>query len=1004
MRQRNKNRIWKRWLAVGISILQVICLPGLTAIAAPPADAAEAGYEDVYIQTFDVKPEELTEAAGDGSTHYSKWQDGSVSVYNAANSADAAMLALPEAYTQDGMRVALTLLENGAENDGTSHARMKVYLENQDGKRAHQFFVQRRNAAEGLAMLDSTNSLLGSDLKRSELGEPLRLEMEFNFTDGTIAYRTALLEGDSWSWSSWTAAKAASAKDGGSVLDSLAGIQFSNEYMACNITVDDIRISVPDGEEPDEPEPSAQPSTEPEPSAKPEPPVETEEPGYLNVYTEQFDAKPEELTDAATSEERYVRWRDGAVAAYNALGQSAADSAQLSFSETYVQGPVRLAMTVRENCISGAEAEHQRLKLFVLNSGGQRAHSIYIQRRNATEGLALLNTTNGIIDSGLKRSESGEPLRIEMEFDLEAQTVRYRTALAEKESWSWSAWTEAKQTLPTDSGAVLDGIAGLRFSNEYMLCNLMIDDVVVFRAKEKPTASNVTVTGYAGDVPRSGETLQGSYTYLDQYGDPESGSVYQWLVSDSADFAEFIVAGTGLTLTLDDSYFWKYVKFRVMPSNGIHIGDAADSDVVGPILTKDNTGTPPEVSALSISGGLYTGRTVTAQYQYFDLDLDVENGTEITWMTSSQPDTGFVSVQTAAVSDTDRSAAQYEIKQADADKYLRVSVTPKNQAAEGSTGKTVLYTTTEKIASDPVAADRDALDTGYASGSRISGDLYLVLKGENGSSITWESSNPDAIGIDGSVRRGAKDQDVTLTAHITLDGYTLTRTFTYTVAARQTGGADRPSGGGGGGTGFSRPQLTIDTETEKELSDAQPSAIPAPEIFTDLSEAEWARTYIETLAAKEIISGDGNGNFHPNRSITREELVKLAVEAYDKYDAEAVAAFSDVEADAWYSPYIASAVQEGIVQGYGDGRFGVGERITRQDMAVILCRAAGITPAESDTAVFTDTEEISDYAIDAVNALHALGILEGKEDGRFAPLDEATRAEAAKVIALLLAV
>ena len=67
--------------------------------------------------------------------------------------------------------------------------------------------------------------------------------MEFNFTEGTIAYRTALIEEENWAWSSWTAAKEPEAKDGEAVLDSLAGIQFSNEYALCNITVDDTASS-----------------------------------------------------------------------------------------------------------------------------------------------------------------------------------------------------------------------------------------------------------------------------------------------------------------------------------------------------------------------------------------------------------------------------------------------------------------------------------------------------------------------------------------------------------------------------------------------------------------------------------------------------------------------------------------------------------------------------------------------------------------------------------------
>ena len=338
--------------------------------------------------------------------------------------------------------------------------------------------------------------------------------------------------------------------------------------------------------------------------------------------------------------------------------------------------------------------------------------------------------------------------------------------------------------------------------------------------------------------------MRGNYTFQDQYGDQESGTAYQWLVSDSEDFDNYTVAGSARTLTLDDSYFRKYIKFRVMPSNGIHTGDPVDSEAVGPILTEHNTGTPPEATELKIAGGLYTGRTVTAQYQYLDVDLDAEDGTEIVWMTSAQPDEGFMAVQTAEVSPGDKSALLYEITKTDEGKYLRVSVTPRNRAEKGGTGDTKIYTAETQIRLDPAAADRDALDPGSESGTRITGDLYLVLKGENGSVITWESSDPSAIGLDGTVRRGSTDKNVTLTATITLDGYTLTRTFTYIVAAQQSKVAGTSSSSNRGGIGLQGGQLVIDTETEKELSEAQPSVKPAEPVFHDLADAELSLIHI----------------------------------------------------------------------------------------------------------------------------------------------------------------
>ena len=82
--------------------------------------------------------------------------------------------------------------------------------------------------------------------------------------------------------------------------------------------------------------------------------------------------------------------------------------------------------------------------------------------------------------------------------------------------------------------------------------------------------------------------------------------------------------------------------------------------------------------------------------------------------------------------------------------------------------------------------------------------------------------------------------------------------------------------------------------------------------------------------------------------------------------------------------------------------FGAGESLTREDLAVILERILKNTDTEavSDT-VYTDAENISDYAIDAVNFVTAMGIMEGY-DGAFDPKGQVTRAQAAKVMGKLL--
>ena len=111
-------------------------------------------------------------------------------------------------------------------------------------------------------------------------------------------------------------------------------------------------------------------------------------------------------------------------------------------------------------------------------------------------------------------------------------------------------------------------------------------------------------------------------------------------------------------------------------------------------------------------------------------------------------------------------------------------------------------------------------------------------------------------------------------------------------------------------------------------------------------------------------------------------------------------AFTDVDKDSWYAPYVYSAVKEGYIKGESETLFGSGKNITREDMAVILVRCGGekINSSSREYVPFTDDADISDYAKEAVAALFKGGFADGNGDGTFAPKAFATRAEAAKLI------
>ena len=97
-----------------------------------------------------------------------------------------------------------------------------------------------------------------------------------------------------------------------------------------------------------------------------------------------------------------------------------------------------------------------------------------------------------------------------------------------------------------------------------------------------------------------------------------------------------------------------------------------------------------------------------------------------------------------------------------------------------------------------------------------------------------------------------------------------------------------------------------------------------------------------------------------------------------------------------------AAYHAGIVKGISEDFFGINKPITRQDAAVILKRAADYKVMELKNSReydgFSDSDDISDYAKESVDALYRSGVINGMPGGLFMPNNPCTRAETAQMI------
>lgn len=196
----------------------------------------------------------------------------------------------------------------------------------------------------------------------------------------------------------------------------------------------------------------------------------------------------------------------------------------------------------------------------------------------------------------------------------------------------------------------------------------------------------------------------------------------------------------------------------------------------------------------------------------------------------------------------------------------------------------------------------------------------------------------------------------------------------------------------------------LETEAIPEVVDEIQEEPNTLVIYNDVSTNDWFYDCVTELSGKGIISGLGNGAFAPNDNVTREQFLKMLLLAAEIDFEEAENTFTDVEDNAWYKLYVLSAKKLGIVNGISETQFGIGENITRQDMAVMISRTLKkidrIIDAE-ETEMFADDEKVSDYAKDAVTFMKSIGLIEGYNN-EYRPLDNLTRAEAAKVISELI--
>lgn len=199
----------------------------------------------------------------------------------------------------------------------------------------------------------------------------------------------------------------------------------------------------------------------------------------------------------------------------------------------------------------------------------------------------------------------------------------------------------------------------------------------------------------------------------------------------------------------------------------------------------------------------------------------------------------------------------------------------------------------------------------------------------------------------------------------------------------------------------STESTTSFVETTTETTTEVPDNIidtPSYNFFYDIDHRAWAIEAINNMASKGFINGVSNGMFSPDANCKRGDFVVVLCKVLGMSSADTSTSFSDVPANAYYTPYIAAAERNGLITG-SNGKFRPNDPITRQDMMCIVYRALEgrsvyMNPDSSYLAMFNDSNSISDYAKAAIAGLVSVNAVQG-EGARINPKGYITRAQMA---------
>lgn len=179
---------------------------------------------------------------------------------------------------------------------------------------------------------------------------------------------------------------------------------------------------------------------------------------------------------------------------------------------------------------------------------------------------------------------------------------------------------------------------------------------------------------------------------------------------------------------------------------------------------------------------------------------------------------------------------------------------------------------------------------------------------------------------------------------------------------------------------------------------------PEPLPFDDVDDGDWFADAVRFVYENGMMNGTGDTAFAPDATTSRSMIVTILYRLEGEPVVDDAMDFTDVAGDAWYTDAVRWAAGEGIVGGYGNGLFGSDDAVTREQLAAILYRYAvykgyDVSIGEDTNLLsYDDFEDLSEYAIPAMQWACGTGIVNGTSESTLTPQGEAERAQVAAML------